>query len=332
MEDSGKKKDEKEEKALVPEIVEGRALVEREPELTPAEMKAQLVDMNEKRKIFQLFVKDQIKEKVHSYTIQGSDKPALSKSGGLLLCGLYRVVPEYTYKEIRGPKGAYEVSVKCRLFSEKTSKKVAEGDGSCSTQEVKYKYRWVYERDIPKALDKSLLKTKKAQNKKTKEWFTLYRTENEELEDQHNTVLKLGCKRSMVAASLGLPFASEAFTQDLEENIAPTPVEKKGGKKGEAPAEAAPAQGEEQPPAAADESVSGAQQRMIHAKFKWLGIDDKDKTRLLTEWYPHSEGHVWDDKTNKGLSKKDAHELIDAFTKDPDLIKNAIKSFKEEKK
>lgn len=315
MEDSEKKKDGKDEKAegKALEVVGEKAIAE--PELTPAEMKAQLIDMNEKRKIFQQFVKDQIKEKVHSYKVKKSAKPSLSKPGGLLLCSLYRVTPTYdTRKEIHGQGGTYAAFVKCRLISNKTGKKIAEGEGCGSTQEVKYKYRWVYERDIPPTLDKTMLMTRTGEN------YKQFRIENEEPEDLHNTVLKMAQKRAMVAAALNLPYASEAFTQDLEE---PAQYSPEGGEE---------ASGKEEAPAAASESISGAQQRMLHGKFDWLGTSDEDRKQFLKSWYPNSAGHIWDDKTKKGLTKKEASELVETFINDVDLIKNALKSSEKEKK
>lgn len=91
-----------------------------------------------------------------------------------------------------------------------------EGEGSCNTYESKYRYRWVYERDIPRGVDKDTLVFKEYK-KDDGSVFYKYRLDNEDLFSQWNTVLKMAVKRAYVAAVLSSTGLSGLFSQEEDE-------------------------------------------------------------------------------------------------------------------
>jgi len=132
---------------------------------------------------------------------------------------------------------------------------IAEGFGSCNSKETKYAWRWFSREEMSKEMqvlaDKGTYKTETRE--KNVPWFTLtdeekkrcaeekwkqedavskggktyvrvdhpgvvmYRTPNEDIFDQVNTILKIGKKRSYVDATIRATKAGDLFTQDLED-------------------------------------------------------------------------------------------------------------------
>lgn len=167
------------------------------------------------------YYKSQLKQGHHYYNLPGEGrnrKPALAKEGALNLCSLFKVTPDPEEPhEVLSPDGHYTVRYRYHLRSVRTGQVVATGDGSCSTREAKYAYRWLWERDVPKDADKDTLPKRRLKTRNG--WATQYRVPNDDLADTYNTVLKMASKRALVEAVLKLPLVSELFTQDLEEQI-----------------------------------------------------------------------------------------------------------------
>lgn len=140
--------------------------------------------------------------------IPGTQKPTLLKPGAekiLMLLGLtseYEIIDKVEDWE----KGIFAYSVRCILSKDDT--KITEGLGNCNSKEDKYRYRWVYESDIPVGLDKENLK---------KNNYGKYRIENDEIFSQVNTLLKMAKKRAQIDAVLTVASLSEIFTQDVED-------------------------------------------------------------------------------------------------------------------
>jgi hypothetical protein len=111
------------------------------------------------------------------------------------------------------------------LISNRTGAIAAYGDGTCSTRESKYAYRWVWPNEVPAHVKKEVLERKEWEGtggaKRVK-----YKLPNEDLADQYNTVLKMSAKRAIVDAALKLPLVSEIFQQDLDEQVAANVNEK----------------------------------------------------------------------------------------------------------
>lgn len=178
-------------------------------------------------------IKRQImKDGTHFGKIPGcGDKPTLLKNGAELLCMAFKLAPEAKVEISDLGNGHREYTVTTTLVSIATGTPIATGLGSCSTLESKYRYR-VTElvptgKPVPqnywKTKDASLLGGKGFVAKKDEDGsWKIFRkgdkkTENPDIADQYNTVLKMASKRSLVDATLKATGGSCEFTQDIED-------------------------------------------------------------------------------------------------------------------
>jgi uncharacterized membrane protein YgcG len=157
------------------------------------------------------------------------------------------------------PPGHREYIVTCRIFS-RSGEYLGMAKGSCSTAEPKYRYRsadratsveppgsfWESYSDSMANADFSLLVEALRENDvsippgadvgvtkddKTGDWLISIegREENEEIEAQYNTCLKMAKKRAYVGAVQQVTAASDIFTQDLDDpDLARQMKEEKG--------------------------------------------------------------------------------------------------------
>ena len=159
------------------------------------------------------------------------DKPALLQPGAQKLMLLFGLADDYDVNQIDLPNGHREYRVKCRLVSKATGVFQGSGEGLCTTMESKYRYRrgaGDYEiTDLPIPDD---AKQRKAEYAKQgygmrkvdgHGWcwvkFKEGKSENPDIADTYNTVLKMACKRALVAGILNTLAASDMFTQDVED-------------------------------------------------------------------------------------------------------------------
>lgn len=155
----------------------------------------------------QAVVKKTLK-KDHDYgSVGGVTKPTLLKPGAEKILILLGLTSEYEIIEKieDWDRGVFGYTVKCTLS--KGPIKVTEGLGSCNSLEDKYRYRWVYEKELPAGIDKDNLKQRNGK----------YRIDNDEPFSQVNTILKMAKKRAQVDATLTVASLSEVFTQDVED-------------------------------------------------------------------------------------------------------------------
>lgn len=145
----------------------------------------------------------------HDYdTIPGTGKPTLLKPGAEKILMMFGLTSEYEIVDsvVDYQKGVFAYTIRCILS--KGSSKITEGLGSCNSYEKKYRYRWAKKDDIPAGVDPSTLKTNN---------YGKYQIENDEIQDQANTILKMAKKRAQVDAVLTVASLSEVFTQDVED-------------------------------------------------------------------------------------------------------------------
>ncbi len=160
---------------------------------------------------FQAVIQKTLKQNHDFGVIPGTPKPTLLKPGAEKILMLMGLTSEYAILEKIEDyeKGIFAYTVKCTLL--KNGLKITEGLGSCNSKEDKYRWRWVYESDIPAGVDKDTLKKKVHGN------ATKYRVENDDICSQANTILKMAKKRAQVDATLTVAALSEIFTQDIED-------------------------------------------------------------------------------------------------------------------
>ena len=184
-----------------------------------SEMAIRLGEMTTKLDLVQKFFKQVMVKELDYGIIPGTDKPTLYKPGAEKLCELYGFAPIVKAKnDTRDFKTGYYLSeITMQIVHRKTGTIIAEGVGEASSYESKYRYRWVYESDVPKSLDKEALVNKIFKNKKTGVEYAKYRIENTDLIDQWNTILKMAKKRALVDAVLSATRSSSIFSQSEDE-------------------------------------------------------------------------------------------------------------------
>jgi len=173
--------------------------------------------------LIQQAMKDAMKENEHFGTIPGTPKPTLLKPGAEKLCLLFRLDPDYEILTKVEDKDFIAFTVKCRLSHIHSGVPIASGIGSCNSRETKYRYRSENTgQPVPKEYwdtrDKELLGgSQYTTRKKDGRWYIFEQIENDNPWDVHNTIVKMACKRALVAATLNATAASDIFTQDLED-------------------------------------------------------------------------------------------------------------------
>lgn len=184
-----------------------------------SEMAIRLGEMTTKLDLVQKFFKQVMVKDLDYGIIPGTDKPTLYKPGAEKLCELYGFAPIVKAKnDTRDFKTGYYLSeITMQIVHRKTGTIIAEGVGEASSYESKYRYRWVYESDVPKGLDRESIVSKIFKNKKTGAEYAKYRIENTDLIDQWNTILKMAKKRALVDAVLSATRSSSIFSQSEDE-------------------------------------------------------------------------------------------------------------------
>lgn len=188
---------------------------------------------------FQLFVKDYLKEGEDFGTIPGTPKPTLLKPGADKLCELYGLGDNYRIldkvEDYDAHPALFDYTVECTLVRLRTGQVISTGLGSCSTYESRYRWRHG-SRKCPKCGSDAIIKGKAefgggficfakkggcgakfADNDKAITGQSVGRTENEDIVDQKNTVLKMAKKRAKIDATLSATRSSGIFTQDVED-------------------------------------------------------------------------------------------------------------------
>jgi len=150
--------------------------------------------------------------------IPGTDKPTLLKPGAEKIAKLLGLADDYEVmdKQEDWVTGFFNYTIRCKLTNIGTGALVSSGIGECNSMESKYRWRWVYEKDIPVGLQKDKLVSKEF-TVKTGGKFRRYRIDNDDIYSQVNTILKMAKKRALVDAALSAGRLSDVFTQDIED-------------------------------------------------------------------------------------------------------------------
>lgn len=196
----------------------------------------------------------QVMEKVmkqgthYGESFPGDTKKNLLKPGADSICVAFQLAPEFEVveRELGGDHREYRVF--CRLKTQATGVFIAQGVGTCSSKESKYRYR-NGKRKCPKCDKETIIAGRKEyapkQNgkivpgyeeggwlcwkskggcgetwpngDKSIEGQEVGKIENNDPADVWNTCLKIAKKRAFVDASITAVGASDMFTQDLED-------------------------------------------------------------------------------------------------------------------
>ena len=200
-------------------------------ELTVEQVVAQV------QKIQQVMAKA-MTEGEHYGVIPGTKKPTLLKPGAEKLCLTFRLEPQYEILPNSIQRDNFiSYTIRCLVVHIPTGNRIASGLGSCNSREAKYRWR-EGKRKCPKCSQEAIIKGKEEYGggwvcfaKKGGcgakwpdgaleiEGQQVGQIENDNPWDLDNPLLKMGCKRALVAAVLNGTAASDIFSQDLEEMV-----------------------------------------------------------------------------------------------------------------
>jgi len=110
------------------------------------------------------FVQELMKRDIDYGTIPNTPKPTLYKAGAERLCTYFGMTPTFSVVEKvedwdgrdHGGEPFFYYWYRCHV--RRGEHLLAEADGSCNSQESKYRWRWVTEDDLPPGIDKAMLK------------------------------------------------------------------------------------------------------------------------------------------------------------------------------
>ena len=172
-----------------------------------------------------------MQENTHYGTIPGcGDKPTLLQPGAQKIMLMFQLADDYEIVERNLGNGHREYRVKCTLCNRNTGLVQGSGNGLCSTMESKYRYRNVADWEDTGEPIPNDARQRKAEYRKqgfgmkkvNGQWLWVryldaQKSENPDIADTYNTVLKMACKRALVSAVLNATAASDIFTQDIED-------------------------------------------------------------------------------------------------------------------
>lgn len=173
--------------------------------------------------LIQDVMKKVMKENEHYGKIPGTNKPTLLKPGAEKLNVTFRLGPSYAIIEKIRDDDFIAYTVRCDLTHIPTGTMIASGIGSCNSKETKYRYHTENTgREVPKEYwkdrdPKYIGGHEYSVRKKDGKWYIMHQVENENPWELDNTLVKMACKRALVAATLNGTAASDIFTQDVED-------------------------------------------------------------------------------------------------------------------
>lgn len=250
-------------------------------------------------------------EGMHYGKIPGcGDKPTLLQPGAQKLTMMFGLADTYEISREDLPNGHREYTVKCLLVSKATGLVQGSGVGLCSTMEKKYRYRNVSDFEITDQPIPQDARERKQEYRKQGfgmkkvdgQWYWVKymdssQQENPDIADTYNTVLKMACKRALVAAVLNTLAVSDLFTQDVEDlgdyaidfNSAPKP----------APSQPAPSQPQRNP------EIVALWQKVAEQKKQAIALGTKEEG--ITSWMAASITNP--DGSPKAMNKYSADEI-----------------------
>jgi hypothetical protein len=159
------------------------------------------------RKLLMEYVRGELKQDVDYGIIPGTDKPTLYKPGGEKLRGLFAFQTETVMadKEL-DRSGNFALFTYRTTVRDKYGNALVSCEGSCNSQEKKYRERKVYDWVDMKRQDGSTFRKK-----------VEISSEPTPVCDVLNTLMKMAQKRSFVGAVILATGASDFFNQDIDD-------------------------------------------------------------------------------------------------------------------
>lgn len=171
------------------------------------------VEIRERVNLVQSVMQGIMKRDTHYGTIPGTPKPTLYKPGAEVLCVTFRVAQKYKIEDL-STNDVARYRVTCVGQHQTTDIVLGEGVGECSSGEEKYKWRKAVCTEEFDLTPETMRRLKFSSYQGNVKKLPQVRTEPADLA---NTVLKMACKRAMIAMTLNVTAASDIFTQDIED-------------------------------------------------------------------------------------------------------------------
>lgn len=205
----------------------------------PEQLQVMLDNIKKEREILGRFVKEAMVKDTDFGLIPGTKSRTLYKPGAEKLADLFRCTPTFeivkSIEDFDG--GLFYFVMMCRMVQRDSGVVIAEGLGSCSSRESKYRYR-EGQRVCPSCHGPFIMKGSEqygggwycASKKggcglkfvdRAPEIFgqQMARTENPDVADQANTILKMATKRALIAGVLPISRCSDLFNAESEDQV-----------------------------------------------------------------------------------------------------------------
>lgn len=174
---------------------------------TVAELKANV-------QMVQHVMRDLMVPGTHYGKIPGTDKPTLFQPGAEIICLAFHWATRYAVEDL-SYADVVRYRVTCELYSRDSGEFIGSGQGEASSDEEKYRWRRAVCDDEFEAIPEDRRRVKWAKGKGGSTYTTnQVRTEPADIA---NTVLKMGSKRALIAATRTASGCSDMFAQDLED-------------------------------------------------------------------------------------------------------------------
>lgn len=196
-------------------------------QLPAAQIRETVATIKARVQMVQHVMRDVMKKDVHYGTIPGTPKPTLYKPGAEIIALAFQFAPRYLVDDLSTTESVH-YRLTCELYSRETGAFIGSGQGECSSDEEKYKWRKAVCDAEFDATPEDRRRQKFYKNGGTAPQVRI------EPADIANTVLKMGEKRAFIDAIRTTTGCSDMFGQDLED--LPAEVREGMGGNGETPA------------------------------------------------------------------------------------------------
>lgn len=307
-------------------------------ELVTGQVQEGLTQLMVHKKLIEQVVGQMEENRHFGASFPGDKKMNLLKPGADYLGVAFKLVPEFTQTEKDLGAGHREYSTVCVIKTSDGARIVANGVGTCSTMEKKY--RWRNEtRKCPACGAAAIMKGKKEYDRTGGEggWLCwknnkttpgcgatfadndqrvvgqqVGKIENEDIADVWNTVMKISKKRAYVDAIITATGCSDQFTQDAEDHAGgyeETKTSTTGGQGGTGAPAATPAAAATSKPAA--EVVDEKKKAPDPADRLFEDFDSAISNALD----PKQLGDIWKEvmSQQKGISRAHMIKLRDKW-------------------
>ena len=175
--------------------------------------------------LVQEMVKAVMKDGVHYGTIPGcGDRKVLLKPGADKLALAFRLNLQCVIDVVELGEGHREYNAVCKAKHIKTGDELGSANGSCTTLESKYRYRWdntgkpvpreYWENRNADLIGGSAFAARKVWVEGKQLWYIFQKVAHSDPADYFNTCLKMSEKRAKVACVLTVTAASDVLMQD----------------------------------------------------------------------------------------------------------------------